>query len=89
MTVQTPGLEEMMAEPGDPDAFDAMDPANVSPLVAYLASPECPETGQVFSVRGGSVERLEGWRPSAQLVALDRRPTVEEIAAALSNAAAS
>jgi NAD(P)-dependent dehydrogenase (short-subunit alcohol dehydrogenase family) len=82
MTVQTPGLEEMMAEPEDPDAFDRMDPANVSPLVAYLASSDCTATGEVFGVRGGSVERLEGWRAADQLLELDRRPTVEEIAAA-------
>ena len=29
---------EMMATPDDPDAFDAMAPENVSPLVAWLAS---------------------------------------------------
>jgi NAD(P)-dependent dehydrogenase (short-subunit alcohol dehydrogenase family) len=84
MTVQTPGLEDMMAEPEDPDAFDRMDPGNVSPTVAYLASADCNETGQVFAVSGGRVERLEGWRPSQKLLKLDRRPTVEEIAAAFS-----
>ena len=84
MTLQTPGLEEMLAEPEDPDAFDPMDPGNISPLVAYLASVECTATGEVFSVRGGSIGRLEGWRGAEQLLDLDRRPTVEEIAAAVS-----
>ena len=83
MTVQTPGLEEMMAEPEDVDAFDAMDPANVSPLVAYLASAGCTVTGEAFAVRGGTVERLEGWRPAQRLLDLDHRPTPEQIAAAL------
>jgi NAD(P)-dependent dehydrogenase (short-subunit alcohol dehydrogenase family) len=87
MTVQTPGLEEMMAEPEEPDAFDRMDPANVSPLVAYLASVDCTETGQVFAVSGGRVERLEGWRPSAELLALGHRPSVAEIAEAFTSAA--
>src|SRR5947209_2208311 len=41
MTTQTPGLEEMMAEPEDPEAFDAYDPANVSPLVTYLGRAGC------------------------------------------------
>lgn len=86
MTVQTPGLEEMMAEPEDPDAFDAMDPANVSPLVAALASADCQVSGQVFGVRGGSVERLEGWRVAERLLDLDRRPTVDEVAEALKEA---
>jgi NAD(P)-dependent dehydrogenase (short-subunit alcohol dehydrogenase family) len=85
MTTQTPGLEEMMAEPENPDAFDPMDPGNVSPLVAYLASSECDATGEVFAVRGGSVERLDGWRATQQLLDLDRRATVEEIAAAVGN----
>jgi NAD(P)-dependent dehydrogenase (short-subunit alcohol dehydrogenase family) len=82
MTLQTPGLEQMMAEPEDPDAFDRMDPGNVSPLVAYLASAECKATGDVFAVSGGSVERLEGWSSGEQLLDLDRRPTVAEVAAA-------
>jgi len=85
MTTQTPGLEEMMAEPEDQDAFDPMDPGNVSPLVAYLASAGCELTGEVFAVSGGSVELLEGWRRREQLLDLDRRPTVEEIAAAVAN----
>jgi NAD(P)-dependent dehydrogenase (short-subunit alcohol dehydrogenase family) len=84
MTTQTPGLEEMMAEPEHADAFDRMDPANVSPLVAYLASTACSVTGEAFAVSGGSVELLAGWSGARQLVDLDRRPTVEEIAAAFS-----
>jgi NAD(P)-dependent dehydrogenase (short-subunit alcohol dehydrogenase family) len=85
MTTQTPGLEEMMAEPEAQDAFDAMDPGNVSPLVAYLASAGCELTGEVFAVSGGSVELLEGWRRREQPLDLDRRPTVGEIAAAVGN----
>jgi NAD(P)-dependent dehydrogenase (short-subunit alcohol dehydrogenase family) len=85
MTTQTPGLEEMMAEPGNADAFDPMDPGNVSPLVAYLAGADCELSGEVFAVSGGSVELLEGWRRRGQLLDLDRRPTVEEIAAAVVN----
>ena len=85
MTTQTPGLEEMMAEPEDPDRFDAMDPGNVSPLVAYLASAGCDLTGEVFAVSGRGVERLEGWRPAERLLDLERRPTVEEIAAAVTD----
>ena len=85
MTLQTPGLEEMLAEPEDPDAFDRMDPANVSPLVAALARADCSVTGEVFAVRGGSIERLQGWQAADQLLELDRRPTVAEVADALAN----
>ncbi len=87
LTTQTPGLEEMMAEPGTAEAFDRMDPANVSPLVAYLAGAECSVSGEVLAVSGGSVERLGGWRPAEKLLDLDRRPTMEELAAALSGVA--
>jgi NAD(P)-dependent dehydrogenase (short-subunit alcohol dehydrogenase family) len=83
MTVQTPGLEDMMAQPEDPEAFDRMDPANVSPLVAALSCASCQVNGQVFGVRGGTVERLAGWRADQQLLDLDSRPTVEEVAQAL------
>lgn len=38
--------------PDDPGAFDPLDPANVSPLVAWLARSDCPATGQIFQVLG-------------------------------------
>jgi NAD(P)-dependent dehydrogenase (short-subunit alcohol dehydrogenase family) len=42
--------------------FDAMDPANVSPLVAWLASEESRDvTGQVFELEGGRVSVAERW----------------------------
>jgi hypothetical protein len=71
----------MVAEPEGPDAFDRMDPGNVSPLVAYLASAGCTATGDVFAVSGGRVERLVGWSSGERLLDLDRRPTVAEVAA--------
>lgn len=42
--------------------FDAMDPANVSPLVAWLASVDAADvTGQVFEVEGGNLSVADGW----------------------------
>jgi len=44
--------------------FDAMDPANVSPLVVWLGSAESKDvTGHVFEVRGGEITVYEGWKP--------------------------
>jgi NAD(P)-dependent dehydrogenase (short-subunit alcohol dehydrogenase family) len=52
---------EMMAEVGD-DRFDAMDPANVSPLVVWLgSSASAGVTGQMFEVEGGKIGIAEGW----------------------------
>ncbi|MEV4185015.1 SDR family oxidoreductase [Streptosporangium canum] len=43
--------------------FDAMDPANVAPLVAWLGSAASAHvTGRVFEVEGGVVSLADGWR---------------------------
>lgn len=53
---------EMMARPEE-GAFDAMDPANVAPLVVWLGSEASAEvTGRVFEVEGGIIGVAEGWR---------------------------
>jgi NAD(P)-dependent dehydrogenase (short-subunit alcohol dehydrogenase family) len=53
---------EMMATPEE-GAFDAMDPANVSPLVVWLGSEASGDvTGRVFEVEGGIIGVAEGWR---------------------------
>ncbi len=51
---------EMMAE--NADAFDRMDPANNSPVVAWLASADCDVTGRVLEIEGGQICVEEGWR---------------------------
>jgi NAD(P)-dependent dehydrogenase (short-subunit alcohol dehydrogenase family) len=55
LTEATPGLDQVVKAPDDPSKFDIWDPANVSPLVAYLATENCPFTGQAFFVQGGVV----------------------------------
>ncbi len=67
---------EAMTAPGD--GFDRMDPANVSPVVAWLASPDCDVTGRVLEIEGGTICLEEGWRhgPRRQL---DRRWHAEEV----------
>ncbi len=52
---------DMMAEVDD-GAFDAMDPANVSPLVVWLGSSESAGvTGRMFEVEGGIIGIAEGF----------------------------
>jgi NAD(P)-dependent dehydrogenase (short-subunit alcohol dehydrogenase family) len=55
------------------DGFDSGDPANVSPLVVWLASPEASHvTGRVFNVRGGSISVAEPWHAGPQADKGDR-----------------
>lgn len=77
LTLQTPGLEDAVAAPEE--GFDVWHPGNVSPLVAYLATAECPFTGGVWHVGGHEVALYEGWRLLEPLSAEDRF-TVEELA---------
>ncbi|MBT6492032.1 MAG: SDR family NAD(P)-dependent oxidoreductase, partial [Deltaproteobacteria bacterium] len=52
-----------------PDAgFDAMDPANISPVVAWLGSADSKDvTGQVFELVGGEIIVGDGWRRGPQV----------------------
>jgi hypothetical protein len=46
-------------------AFDAFDPANTAPLVAWLCSEESRDvTGQVFELLGGDLSVSQGWTDS-------------------------
>jgi NAD(P)-dependent dehydrogenase (short-subunit alcohol dehydrogenase family) len=46
----------------DPNAFDPLDPANMSPVVVALCADEAQQiTGQVFHVWGSAVNALRGW----------------------------
>jgi NAD(P)-dependent dehydrogenase (short-subunit alcohol dehydrogenase family) len=72
MTESTPGLSDVVAKPTDAAVFDAWDPANVSPLVAALATESCPATGQVFFVQGGTVRLFHNWKMTATLEKNDR-----------------
>jgi NAD(P)-dependent dehydrogenase (short-subunit alcohol dehydrogenase family) len=56
-------FSDTMAAPDDPDAFDAMAPENVAPLVVWLGSAQSGHvTGRVFEVEGGRVSVADGWQ---------------------------
>src|SRR6478735_577289 len=64
LTLETPGMGEMVAAPDDPGKFDAWDPGNVSPLVAGLAeaAPKLLEGRPALASEGASVpETLAGF----------------------------
>lgn len=54
---------EMMAKPES--GFDAMDPANVSPLVVWLGSAACDVSGRMFEIAGGQLSVADGWQHGA------------------------
>ncbi len=82
MTESTPGLSDVVVRPSDAATFDVWDPANISPLVAALATEDCPVTGEVFFVQGGVVRRFQNWTMTAALDKGDRWG-VAELAAQL------
>lgn len=72
---------EMMKKPEQ--GFDAMDPANVSPLLVWLGSAEARDvTGLVFEVAGGKISIADGWRTGPE-VDKGARWEPDEIGAAL------
>lgn len=54
---------DMMRRPDS--GFDAMDPANVSPVVVWLGSADCDVTGRVFEIAGGELSVTTGWQHGA------------------------
>ncbi|GFG76413.1 SDR family oxidoreductase [Mycobacterium botniense] len=81
LTLATPGMGELMAEPADGE-LDLFSPANISPLVAYLASEKCPVSGQVYAVQGGAISRLSGWH-DVETIETDGPWLIDDIAARL------
>jgi NAD(P)-dependent dehydrogenase (short-subunit alcohol dehydrogenase family) len=84
LTEATPGLSDVVKAPDE--GFDEWDPANVSPFVAYLATADCPFTGETFVVRGGVVQRVQSWS-TAQRIDKGDRWTVAELAGEATNLA--
>ena len=88
MTVGAGGaMAEQMAAPAD-GSFDAMNPANVSPLVVWLGSAQSASvTGRVFEVEGGKISVSDGWQRSveadkgARWEVAELGPVVEELLA--------
>lgn len=54
-------LTESLGATAPDEGFDFMDPANVSPWVAYLATADCPINGRAFLVFGGQVHLFQPW----------------------------
>jgi NAD(P)-dependent dehydrogenase (short-subunit alcohol dehydrogenase family) len=84
---RTPMTETVFAEQMAPpeEGFDAMDPANVSPLVVWLASESSGAvSGRVFEVEGGTIGVMDGWQFGPRATR-ERRWQPEEIGAAVAD----
>jgi NAD(P)-dependent dehydrogenase (short-subunit alcohol dehydrogenase family) len=89
LTLETPGMGDRIQPPED-GSFDSWDPANISPIVAWLATEDCPATGQVLMVRGGQVDTVQSWTRAASVskegrwtiaeLAIEMKPLVDDIA---------
>jgi NAD(P)-dependent dehydrogenase (short-subunit alcohol dehydrogenase family) len=72
LTEATPGLGEVVKAPGDAASFDLWDPANISPLVAWLGTEDCPASGKVYFVQGGRISLMNNWTMSRRIEKDDR-----------------
>jgi len=74
MTESTPGLSDAVAAPQDAAQFDVWDPANISPLVAYLAVEDCRRPGASSSSRRHrpQLPELDDDRRAREVRPLDR-----------------
>lgn len=80
MTVNTFGADQMTANEGD---FDANDPDNVSPWVAYLCTDDAADiTGETFVCGGDQVQLMQGWKRENRIRKGNDRWTVAELAQA-------
>jgi len=82
LTLSTPGLEERIAARANPDAFDEWDPANISPLVAWMSTEECDVSGRVFLVKGGQIGVFTPWAIAGEITQ-PQRWTLDQLDASM------
>jgi NAD(P)-dependent dehydrogenase (short-subunit alcohol dehydrogenase family) len=75
----TQDLGGASSQPVPDGEFDRMDPANISPWVAYLGTEGCPISGRCFLVYGGNVELFQPFA-IVDKISKDDRWTLEELA---------
>ncbi len=79
LTLQTPGMETVVAEPEDAGTFDLWDPANISPIVGYLCTENLPFTGGVFHAGGSEMGLFRGWAMEEVISAPAGRWTIAQL----------
>ena len=81
LTMASPGLPELMEAPAE--GFDIWDPANASPLVAYLSGAGCHFNGETFYIQGGTIRRLEPWTLTGDAIERSTRWELDDLADAM------
>jgi 3-hydroxyacyl-CoA dehydrogenase/3a,7a,12a-trihydroxy-5b-cholest-24-enoyl-CoA hydratase len=61
------------------ELIEAMQPEYVSPLVAYLCSEECEETGFIYSVGGGYFTRVAYFEGEGAFFGREKEITIEDV----------
>ena len=87
LIAQTPKVAALMVAP-EAGEFDPWDPANISPLVASLATEHSTVTGRVFYIAGGVVKLYKPWSVESR-VERDGRWEVADLARELETLAGS
>jgi 3-oxoacyl-[acyl-carrier protein] reductase len=68
------------------DGWDSWDPANVAPVVAFLASEEGGRySGQILVAGGGVLQMIDPYRVAAEVKLTESAPTPEDVQALLSD----
>jgi NAD(P)-dependent dehydrogenase (short-subunit alcohol dehydrogenase family) len=73
----TANLAELEDQPSA-EAWSPLDPTNIAPFTAYLATQECPINGRVFFVHGGDVHLFQPWH-LVDAITKDGTWTVQEL----------
>jgi NAD(P)-dependent dehydrogenase (short-subunit alcohol dehydrogenase family) len=79
LTLQVAGMDEAMKPPEE--GFDKHNPANISPLVAYLGTEGCRIQGKVFFIFGSQIHLIQPWTLVDKITS-DDRWTIAELAEA-------
>jgi len=67
----------MTTDIAPPELLDKLPPAQVAPVVGYLMSEQCTDTGSVYIVGGGNIQRVAQFQNKG--VSFSEPPTVDEL----------
>jgi hypothetical protein len=69
----------MTADVAPPELLEKLPAAQVAPVVGYLLSEQCTDTGNVYVVGGGNIQRVAQFQNKG--VSFTEPPTVDELTA--------